>query len=310
MTIDLRHLRYFIAVAEEGHVTRAAEKLGIQQPPLSQLIKSMERELDVQLFRRKPRGVELTEAGRAFLDNVRATLAQLDRAFETTRRTARGEQGQISVGYSSSTAFHPLVPRIIRVFRDSYPLVTVTLAEGFPDDLIEQMRRDEIDTAFIGTSISDPQGVSVNSLLEEDMIVALPAGHPLSRLKILSLKALAGETFILFGRPHGALTSQSNAVVAACQDAGFNPNLGPAASHISSRLNLVAAGLGIAVVAASLRRMNIEGVVYRPLRGGARLKVPLNLVSRRGDSSVAVQQFSKLAKRVAGAFRVPDRTAT
>src|SRR5215475_6960358 len=113
MAMDLRHLRYFIVVAEEGHITRAAERLGIQQPPLSQLIKAIERELDVQLFRRRPRGVELTDAGRAFLDNSRAALAQLDHTFETTRRTARGEQGRISVGYSISAALHPLLARVI-----------------------------------------------------------------------------------------------------------------------------------------------------------------------------------------------------
>src|SRR5215813_12103358 len=99
MTMDLRHLRYFITVAKEGHVTRAAERFSIQQPPLSQLIKAIERELDVQLFRRKPRGVELTDAGRAFLDSARGVLAQFDHAFESTRRTARGEQGRICVGY-------------------------------------------------------------------------------------------------------------------------------------------------------------------------------------------------------------------
>src|SRR5437867_11246677 len=123
MAMELRHLRYFIAVAEEGHVTRAAERLGMQQPPLSQRIKAIERELDVQLLRRKGRGVELTDAGRAFLDNARAMLAQFDHTFETTRRTARGEQGRISVSYSSSVAFHPLVPRIIREFREAFPLV-------------------------------------------------------------------------------------------------------------------------------------------------------------------------------------------
>ena len=179
----------------------------------------------------------------------------------------------------------------------------MTLTEGFPDDLTERMRGDEIDIAFIGTSISDPEGVLVNLLLDEAMVVALPTGHALARQKTLTLKALAGETFILFGRPGGALTSQSHAVVAACQDAGFEPHLGPAVPHISSRLNLVAAGLGIAVVAASLRRMNIEGVVYRPLKSAGRLKVPLNLVTRRSDSSAAVQQFVKLAKRVAATFR-------
>src|SRR5215468_1287631 len=137
MAIELRHLRYFIVVAEEGHITRAAERLGIQQPPLSQLIRAIERELDVQLFRRRPRGVELTDAGRAFLDNSRAALAQLDHTFETTRRTARGEQGRISVGYSISAALHPLLARVIREFRETYPLVSVTVADGFPDDLVE-----------------------------------------------------------------------------------------------------------------------------------------------------------------------------
>src|SRR5436189_2676431 len=136
--MELRHLRYFIVVAEEGHITRAAERLGMQQPPLSQRIKAMERELDVRLLHRKARGVELTDAGRAFLDNARAVLAQLDHTFETTRRTARGEEGRIAVAYSSTVAFHPLIPRAIREFREAFPLVTVTLIEGYPEHLIER----------------------------------------------------------------------------------------------------------------------------------------------------------------------------
>jgi len=108
----MRHLRYFIAVAEEGHITRAAERLGMQQPPLSQQIRAIERELDVQLFRRKPRGVELTEAGRTFFDYARDITANLDRAFETTRRTARGEQGRIRVGITPTSPFNPFVPRV------------------------------------------------------------------------------------------------------------------------------------------------------------------------------------------------------
>ena len=114
MAMELRHLRYFIAVAEEEHITRAAERLGMQQPPLSQRIKAMERELDVQLFRRKARGVELTDAGRGFLDDARAILTRLDHAFETSRRTARGQQGRIRVGVTPTGAFHPFVPRVIR----------------------------------------------------------------------------------------------------------------------------------------------------------------------------------------------------
>jgi DNA-binding transcriptional LysR family regulator len=307
MVIELKHLRYFITVAEEGNVTRAADRLGIQQPPLSQLIKSIEQTLDVQLFRRKPRGVELTDAGRAFLDNGRAVLSQLDHTFEATRRTARGEQGKISVGYSSSTAFHPLVPRVIREFREAFPLLSVTLTEGFPDDLIELMRNEQLDVVFIGTSVANPNGVVVDPLLTETMVVALPSGHPLVRRAsdantALSLKALADETFILFGRPQGAMTLQSNMVVSACQAAGFNPRVGMVVPHISSRLNFVAAGLGVAIVAASLQRMNIAGVAYRRLKGAAKLKVPLDLASRRGDLSTVVRQFLKLAKRIARDF--------
>ena len=127
--MDLRHLRQFVAVAEEGHITRAAEKLGMQQPPLSQQIKAMERELDVVLFHRKPRGVELTDAGRVLFVEARAVLAHLERALETTHRTARGEQGQLCIGIAPTALFHPLVPRAIRDFREAFPLVSLTLEE-------------------------------------------------------------------------------------------------------------------------------------------------------------------------------------
>src|SRR5262245_48306104 len=136
MAMELRHLRYFIVVAEEGHITRAAERLDIQQPPLSRLIKTIERELGVQLFRRKPRGVELTEAGRAFLDRACRILADLDKAYETTRSTARGEQGHICVGVTPTSPFHPVVPRVIRAFRDGFPLVSLTLQEALSHELV------------------------------------------------------------------------------------------------------------------------------------------------------------------------------
>ena len=303
--MELRHLRYFIAVAEEGHITRAAERLGMQQPPLSRQIKAIEGEMDVQLFRRKARGVELTDAGRAFLDDARAMLAHLDHAFDTARRTARGEQGRISVGY---TLFHPVVPRVIREFRQAFPLVSLTLEESSPYDLIERMQNDKIDVAFI-TLIADQEGVAIEPLLEEPRVVALPSGHPLARTEnggdtALSLKSLAGETFTFLGRPHSPLPMAANAVVAACQAAGFSPRVGQIVPNNRSRLNLVAANLGIALIAASLQRNYIEGVVYRPLKRAKQLKIPLNLVSRRGDPSAVVTQFLKLAKRTARDFRV------
>ena len=158
--MELRHLRYFIAVAEEGHITRAAERLGMQQPPLSQQIKVIERELDVQLFRRKPRGVELTDAGRAFLHHALATVARLERGIETTRRTARGEQGRICLGVTYTGPFHPFVPRVICAFRKAYPLVSITLEEGDSNDLVEHLRNEQIDAAFIRTTLADGEGLS------------------------------------------------------------------------------------------------------------------------------------------------------
>jgi len=302
--VELRQLRYVIAVAEERNITRAAERLGMQPPPLSRQIRAIERETDAQLFRRKARGVELTEAGRAFLDNARAVLAQVDHTFEATRRTARGEQGRLAVGYSSSVAFHALVPRIIREFREAFPLVTVTLVESNPTDLIERMQDERIDLAFVRRLEPNIQGVDISSLLEEAMVVALPSGHALTRINRrgkaeLPLKSLAGETFILYGDTTGSLLMQSNAFVAACHAAGFNPRIGQVVSHISARLNLIAAGFGVAVVAASLQHINMDGVTFRGLKGSPRLKAPLSIASRRGDSSPVVRQFLRLAKQTA-----------
>jgi DNA-binding transcriptional LysR family regulator len=302
MAMELRHLRYFVAVAEEGHITRAAERLGMQQPPLSQQIRAIERELDVQLFRRLPRGVELTDAGRALLAEACSILGHVDRALAITRRTARGEQGRISVGYTDGAALHPLVPRVIREFREAFPLVAVTMTGGFPYDLIERMRNDQIDVAFIRTAVADMGGLVVERLLEEAMVVALPRGHALAQSKSsdrtsLSLKDLANETLILYGSAQSALTMHSDALVLACRAAGFTPHVGHVVSNNLSRLNFIAAGLGVAVVAASFQRLNIDGVVYRHLKGAGQPKAPLNLASRRGDASAVVRQFLKMAKQ-------------
>jgi DNA-binding transcriptional LysR family regulator len=301
--MEMRHLRYFVAVAEEGHITRAAERLGIQQPPLSQQIKAIERELDVQLFRRKARGVELTDAGAAFLTDARAMLGQLGRAVETTRRAARGEQGRLCIGVTSTAPFHPLVPRAIRAFREACPLVALTVEECLSNELVERLRNERMDAAFIRTSLPAPDGLAVHPLIEEPMVVALPRTHALARGRdAVFLKHLAGETFILYGPPG---TGMYDATIAACQAAGFNPNVGnlgastQQAPRITSTLSLVAAGLGISCVPASLQRMNMEGVVYRRIKGSAQPKAVLNLASRRGDPSAVVRQFCTLVRRTA-----------
>lgn len=303
--MELRHLRYFIAVAEEKHITRASERLGMQQPPLSQQIKAIEHELGVQLFRRKARGVELTDAGDTFLRDARATLEQLDRAVESTRRTARGEQGRICIGVTSTSSFHPLVARAIRAFSEARPKVSLSLEESLSNELLQGLRDERMDAAFIRTTPARSEGLVVQPLLDEPMVWALPSEHPLANGPedaAIPLKQLAAENFILYGPPG---TGMYDTIIAACHAAGFNPNVGNLGAstqqgpRIGSTLSLVAAGLGITFVPASLRRMNIEGVAYRRVKAAEPPTAKLSLASRRGDTSEIVKQFVALVRDAA-----------
>ena len=298
--MELRHLRYFIAVAEEGHITRAAERLDMQQPPLSAQIAALERELDVKLFHRKARGVELTDAGRAFLEGARATLAHLDRACEKTRRIARGDEGRISVGVTPTCMYHPFVPQVVRAFREAHPNVVLRLQESRSVDLYQQLADQRIDAAFVRIPPNDPTGVALDALLEEPMVVALPNGHPLAQRKedaTITLQELANETFIIYGSQHDP--GIHAIAFRAFQAAGFNPVVGQQAPHLASTLNLVAVGLGISFVPASLQRMHMDGVTYRRLKGAIKLSAPLKLASRRGDPSAVVRNFLSLVKGAA-----------
>jgi len=296
--MELRHLRYFVAVAEEGHVTRAAARLGIQQPPLSQQIHALEAELEVQLFRRKPRGVELTQAGEALLAEARAILDRVEHAILSARRTARGNAGRIGLGFTSSASFHPFVPRIIREFREASPLVSLTLEEAGTGELVDGLRAERIDAAFVRSPIGAVAELDVHSVLEEQMVAALPAGHRLAgRTTRLPLAALEEETFILYRRPLGP--GLYDAIIAACQRAGYSPHIGQEAPRMLATLSLVAAGLGVTLIPASMRRIGIEGVSYRPLDRKAGLIASLNLACRRGESAPAVRRFIALVRQTA-----------
>ena len=300
--MELRHLRYFVAVAEEGHITRAAERLGIQQPPLSHQIRALERELGVQLFRRLPRGVELTEAGRSFIEDARAALASVGQGVEAAKRAARGEQGHLRLAVPPTAPFHPFVPQVILAFREAYPLVSLTMEENLRMETLEQLRGGQMDVAFLRASIAAPEGLVVHPLLEEPMVAALPSGHPLARSApsqdaALPLRALAGETFIAYARQQGPALYE--AMAAACLQAGFSPQLGQEAPRISTALSLVATGFGVTLVPASMRRMALEGVTYRDLAGAAKARAFLSIAARRDDSSGIVRNFVALVRRAA-----------
>lgn len=303
--MDLRQFRYFVAVAEEGHVTRAAERLNTQQPPLSRLIRGVEREVGVQLFRRKPRGVELTQAGRAFLDKARLALANADQAVVSARRTGRGEEGHLRIGAANTAPFHSFVPSVIRDFRQAFPMLSLTLTQTSSDDLVHGLRREEVDAAFIRFVPAGSEGLQVNTVIDEALVVAMPSGHRLApgkgeRLAPLPLKALADEPFLMLGEVHrGGLYATT---IAACHTAGFAPKLGQGVPHITSALGLIAAGLGISLIPESLSQLQMLGVSYRRIARPVQPKLPLVLASRRGDTSAAVRQFLSLVKRSAKSF--------
>ena len=296
MAVDVKSLAYFVAVAEEGNFTRAAERLGIAQPPLSRQIMSLERELDVQLFRRKPRGVDLTSAGQVLLGEAKATLNQFNRGLEATRRTARGEHGRLLVGIAPTAPFHPLVPRSIRAYREAYPGVSLTLWEGLSNEAVARFARDELDVAFVRASHLHSEGLQIIPLLNEAMVAALPSVHPWAerqKHKPIAFARLAEDIFILIGPPGTGLHDET---IAACRHAGFVPRIGEQAPRITSALGLVAAGVGVTIIPESLQRLTMDGVVFRRLTG-AYPKAFLGLAWRRSDTSPLVRQFLSIVKK-------------
>ncbi|UFS82214.1 MULTISPECIES: LysR family transcriptional regulator [Rhizobium] len=263
--MELRHIRYFLAVAEEGNFTRAAAKLGIGQPPLSQQIRDLENEIGAALFHRVPHGAELTEAGTAFLPEGRAAVAAAEKAKLAAQRATRGETGRLALGFTASSAFNTAVSGTIRRFRRQWPDVSLSLTEMNSNWLMEKLMRQEIDVAFIRPGLEDPKDVRLKRLADEPMLIALPAHHPLARYEKVPLCALAGEPFILFPRTVGL--SLYDDIVRGCRDAGFELVVTQEAPQIPSVVNLVAADLGVSIVPASIAHLALDGVAYRPIEG-------------------------------------------
>jgi DNA-binding transcriptional LysR family regulator len=280
--IELRHLRYLVTVAEEGHISRAAARLGIQQPPLSQQIQALEAIVGALLFRRHSRGVELTEAGRTFVEHARSILGDVDLALESTRRAARGEQGSLAIGFTSSAAFHPLVASVVRALRQSTPGVTLKLEEASTSDLVDALRSGRLDAAFVRAVADGPAGLVIEPILDEEMLVAVPDHHPRAagagKRRRIALADLADETFILYRRPSGPGLYDS--IIAACHAAGFSPKVGQEAPRLASTLSLVAAGLGISVIPESMARLETNGIAYLRLDRAVPLMAPLHLAYR------------------------------
>ncbi|KGD90542.1 LysR family transcriptional regulator [Achromobacter sp. RTa] len=260
--MELRHLRYFVATAEAQHFTRAAEQLGMAQPPLSQQIRQLEQEVGTPLFDRTGRGVALNDAGRAFLGCAQDILQRAQAAVLVAQRAARGEVGELTLGFTESASFNGVVTELIRQYRQRYPDVEMTLSQGDSETLVAQLRNGAIDAAFVRPPFALDGGLAFTQLAQEPLVVALPLGHPLARRKRLAPADLARERFILYSRKSGYGLSAD--IMAACRQHGLSPQIGQRAPQLSSAVNLVAAGMGVAVVPASLRHLRPDGVVYRP----------------------------------------------
>ncbi|MFM0202650.1 LysR family transcriptional regulator [Paraburkholderia fungorum] len=302
--MELRHLRYFLAVAEEGQFTRAAERLAMQQPPLSQQIRTLEEEIGFELFVRMPRGVTLTPAGQAFAEDAQRLLQDLQQSVDKAHRIARGELGTISIGLTSSAAFHPFTTEAIRAFRAVCPEVAVELAELNAAEIIERLAAGQIQAAFLRKPVDAREGVAFELLLDEPMVVVLPVGHPLlkgagKKRPQVSLKALAREDFILVRRP-GAPGMYAD-ILAACRQAGFVPRIAREVPRMVSGINLVATGLGVTLVPASMQRYDQVGTVYCTLTNPAKLSAPLHLAYPAELRNNAATRFIELVKeRVRG----------
>jgi DNA-binding transcriptional LysR family regulator len=299
--VELRHLRYFLAVAEERNFTRAAKRLHIAQPPLTQQIKALEAELGVQLFDRSSYRVELTEAGRLFAAEVTRILADVRRAVLLAQRASRGMRGQVRVGFTESASFNALVMRTFQSFRANYPEVELALEERQSTELSAALGDGRIDAAFLRPPLQAGEGLTLHLLESEEMVVAVPANHGLAAQAEVDLASLANETFILY--PRAVRPGLADAVIEACESVGFTPRVGQQAPQLSSTINLVAASLGISVVPRSMQGLQPQAVRYLPLHGTP-IRAALGLAHRAGESSAVVLNFIETALATAAAARI------
>jgi DNA-binding transcriptional LysR family regulator len=300
--MELRHLRYFLAVAEELNFTRAAERLGISQPPLTQQVKALEAELGVSLFDRSAYRIELTDAGRIFAAEAARILGDARSAMQAARRAATGVTGRVRVGFTESASFNSLVTSTLQRYRSEFPAVEVSLEEHPSTDLIAALREGRIDAAFVRPPVPTRRGLTLDLLEKEPLLVAVPSGHHLAGRREIDLASLGAETFILY--PRAVRPGLADTVVAACETAGFTPKVGQYAPQLSSTINLVAASLGISIVPDSMRCLQARAVTYVPLRGEP-LHALLGIAYRTDEGSAVVHNFIDAARRGRGSAAAP-----
>ncbi len=298
--MEIRHLRYFVAVAEELHFGRAAQRLHIQQPPLSRQIQDLESELGFPLFERSRRRVELTPAGTALLGRARQVFDALDVAIHDARSASEGESGRLVVGYPSSLAYSGLT-ELLRAFHTRFPSVEISLRELPPADQIDGLKAGSLDVGFVRTSLEDPT-LTAELVRRESLMVVLPDDHPLTKLRSIPLQALAREPFVMFPRARGPAFFDQ--LMALCSRAGFSPRVVQEAAQLDV-VSMVAAGFGVSIMPSSMRNFRRPGLVFRAIVGAP--QVELLIVWRQQNLSPALHNFVDLV-RVLGVNRQRKRS--
>ena len=292
---ELRHLRAFVAVAEELHFTRAAARLRIAQPPLSQQIRQLEGAVDVQLLERTQRRVALTDAGRVFLDEARKILAAVENAGVAARRAARGETGRLRIAFAATVMFHAL-PRIVRTFRERFPGVYLDLREMASGPQLAALRTGDLDIGFVREPLPDPE-LEIEVVLSEPLVITVEEGHRLARKKRVSIADLEHEPFVLF--PSEIALGLYLQVMRLCSEAGFSPRVVETSRELYTTVSLVAAGVGVSILPASVERLAWPNVRYLPIpvrHGTTRVAAAW----RRDRKGPAVETFLGVAREVMG----------
>lgn len=284
--MELRHLRYFLVLAEELHFGRAAQRLAISQPPLSVAIRQLEDQVGARLFERSSKAVRLTPAGQALCESARDVLARAQEAASQARDVAAGLAGRLHIGFVGAMLYRGL-PQALCAFQAQHPVVRVRLAELNSHDQILELLHGRLDLGFIHTS-RIPDELRYRLLLREPFVCCLPSGHALARRRTLSVSDLRAEPFVLFSRE--ASPDYHQHILSICAAAGFQPEVRHEVRHWLAVVSLVSQGLGVALVPEAMRRAALRGAVFRPLEGHIEPSEAYG-VWRAGPSNVLAQRL-------------------
>lgn len=292
--MEFRRLRYFAAVAEELHYTRAASRLRVAQPHLSQEIRKLEHEIGVELLSRTKRSVALTPAGRVFLEKARGLFDAINDAVNAAQRAGRGETGKLAIGFVSAAAYST-IPDAIARFRRSHPDVELAVSELNSDEGVEAVRSGRLDVCLVHPPRGMDSGLSVETAWNEPIVVALPQGHAFAQARRVALGKLKDEPWVLWRREIASRLHDE--VISACAAAGFEPKVAQRTVRMATVVSLVASGVGLALVPATAAQMGIQGVVLRPLTGLS-ISVPMSFVWRRRETAPALAAFMAAVREV------------